>query len=191
MRAKTESAKFFLFCRMNAIVLTLPGLYNSGPEHWQTWWEKEYGFTRVNQKDWDTPILEDWIASIDAAVTKHPLDRVVLVGHSAACAAIAAWDAKYRRKIKGALLVAPSDTEAASYPAGPVGFKPMPVTPLGFPSLVIASTDDEYVSLDRAQYFANRWGSEFAFICKAGHINSASNLGKWPVGFELLNKLTR
>jgi predicted alpha/beta hydrolase family esterase len=191
MRAKTESAKFFLFCRMNAIVLTLPGLYNSGPEHWQTWWEKEYGFTRVNQKDWDTPILEDWIASIDAAVTKHPLDRVVLVGHSAACAAIAAWAAKYRRKIKGALLVAPSDTEAASYPAGPVGFKPMPVTPLGFPSLVIASTDDEYVSLDRAQYFANRWGSEFAFICKAGHINSASNLGKWPVGFELLNKLTR
>jgi predicted alpha/beta hydrolase family esterase len=67
----------------------------------------------------------------------------------------------------------------------------MPITPLGFPSLVIASTDDEYVSLERAQYFANRWGSEFAFICKAGHINSASNLGKWPVGFELLNKLAR
>lgn len=176
---------------MNAIVLTLPGLYNSGPEHWQTHWEKEHGFIRINQKDWDTPALEDWIASIDAAITNYPLDKVVLVGHSAACAAIAAWAAKHRRKIKGAMLVAPSDTEAPSYPAGPVGFSPMPIVPLGFPSLVVASNDDEYVTLERAQFFATRWGSEFAFLCKAGHINSASNLGKWQVGFELLEKLAR
>ena len=173
------------------IIFTLPGLYNSGPQHWQTHWEKEHGLIRINQRDWDTPDLAEWIATIDEVVTKYPVKNVVLVGHSSSCAAIAAWADKYKRKIKAAMLVAPSDTEAPSYPPGTKGFQPMPLNPLGFPSIVIASTDDQYVTLDRAQYFASRWGSEFAFICKAGHINSDSNLGNWPVGYQLLEKLAR
>jgi predicted alpha/beta hydrolase family esterase len=128
---------------------------------------------------------------IDEIVMQHTLKQVVLVGHSAACCAIANWAVKYKRKIKGALLVAPADTDAPSFPAGNTGFQPMPLQPLGFPSVVVGSTDDECVSLERARYFASRWGSEFVFLCKAGHINSASNLGKWVVGFELLNELTR
>jgi predicted alpha/beta hydrolase family esterase len=35
----------------------LPGLNNSGPQHWQTHWEQLYGFTRIQQMDWDTPPL--------------------------------------------------------------------------------------------------------------------------------------
>ena len=173
------------------IIFTLPGLYNSGPQHWQTYWEKEYGFTRINQRDWNTPDIEDWINNIDSIVARHQAKQVVLVAHSAACCALANWAGKFKRKIKGALLVAPSDTEAPSYPAGTVGFKPMSLDPLGFPSIVIASNNDEYVSLERARYFADRWGSEFAFICKAGHINSDSKLGNWAVGYQLLQRLTR
>lgn len=180
-----------IFVSMNSLVFTLPGLYNSGPGHWQTHWEKEHGFIRIQQQDWNTPDCDDWAAAIDKVVTQHTLKQVVLVGHSAACAAIAYWAEKYKRKIKGAMLVAPADPDAASFPKGPTGFSPMPLHPLGFPSVIVASTDDEYVSLERARHFADRWGSEFTFICKGGHINSASNLGNWMVGFELLKQIAK
>jgi uncharacterized protein len=176
---------------MNSVVFTLPGLYNSGPEHWQTHWENEHGLIRIQQKDWNTPECEDWINTIDAVVTQHPLKQVILVAHSAACCAVAYWAEKYKRKIKGALLVAPADPEAAIFPTGNSGFQPISLQPLGFPSVLVASTNDEYVSLERARYFADRWGSEFTFLCKAGHINSASNLGNWPAGFELLQQLDK
>lgn len=170
-------------------VFILPGLYNSGPQHWQTHWEKEYGFTRIQQRDWNTPLCEDWINTIDTAVTQHPLQQVILVGHSLACCAIAHWAKKYNRAIKGALLVAPSDPEAPSYPPGTTGFTPMPLEKLPFDSFVIASKNDEYVSYERAGYFASRWNSAFTHIGDAGHINAASNLGKWPDGYKILQLL--
>ena len=47
-----------------------------------------------------------------------------------------------------------------------------------FPSIVISSEDDEYISIERAAFFANCWSSEFVNIGKRGHINSASNIGE-------------
>ncbi len=32
-------------------VLTLPGWHGSGPEHWQTLWEQQSGYQRVQQHD--------------------------------------------------------------------------------------------------------------------------------------------
>ena len=66
---------------------------------------------------------------------------------------------------------------------------PMPFAPLPFPSIVVASTDDEYVSLPRAAQFAIAWGSRLEVLGALGHINSASNLGSWPEGFALLREL--
>ena len=94
-------------------IFTVPGLYNSGPQHWQTHWEKEHGFTRIEQQDWETPVCDDWLQTIDAVVTQHPLEKVILVGHSLACCTIVRWAEKYKRTIKGALLVGPSDVEAS------------------------------------------------------------------------------
>jgi uncharacterized protein len=170
-------------------VLVLPGLSNSGPQHWQTLWMARHpGFRRVEQKDWETPRCADWVANLDAAV-QHAGPQALLVAHSAACALVAHWVAAHGRKVRGALLVGPSDPEAASYPAGPTGFAPMPLVRLPFPSTVVASTDDPYVSLGRAELFARSWGSRFVNIGKAGHINSASGLGGWPRGLELLEEL--
>ena len=45
---------------MELIVFNLPGLYNSGPQHWQTYWENEYGFKRIEQNNWDEPVCDDW-----------------------------------------------------------------------------------------------------------------------------------
>ncbi len=65
----------------------------------------------------------------------------------------------------------------------------MPLQKLSFPSIVVASTNDEYVSLARSRYFAQCWGSQFVNLGAMGHINSATNLKHWPQGLQLLLKL--
>lgn len=170
-------------------IFTVPGLFNSGPQHWQTHWENEYGFVRIEQQDWETPVCDDWLQTIDAVVNQQPLNKVVLIGHSLACCTIVRWSEKYNRIIKGVLLVAPSDVEAPSYPPGTTGFSPMPKFKLPFPSIIIASSNDEYVTFERAKEFAGNWGSEFINAGELGHINSTSDLGLWPFGYTYLKRL--
>ena len=170
-------------------VLIVPGLGNSGEGHWQTIWEQTRGFERVQQNDWETPVREDWVARLDEAVVAAGTEDVVLVGHSLACCTIVNWAAAHPRKIRGALLVAPSDTEADSYPPGTKGFTPMPLNRLPFRSIAVASTNDFYVTPERARQFADAWGSELVVIGPAGHINVASGFGEWPEGLVLLNQL--
>jgi uncharacterized protein len=167
----------------------VPGLGNSGEEHWQTYFEtKGSNFVRINQKEWDSPNCEDWIQTIDATLTDIDLSTVVLIGHSLACCTIAHWAKRYGKKIKGALLVAPSDLDAPNYNFPTVGFSPTPVDKIPFKTIVVASTNDEWVSFERAQYFTTNWGSDMVNIGEAGHINAASGFGKWDEGFKLLEK---
>jgi predicted alpha/beta hydrolase family esterase len=173
----------------NPIVLIHPGLNNSGPQHWQTRWEQEHGFTRIQQQEWDTPVCEDWITTLDHTITQYRFEQVIIVAHSLACCTVAHWAHRFNRVIKGALLVGPSDVEAPSYPPGTTGFQPMPLNKLPFPTVTVASTDDEYVTIERAQQFADAWGSRLVNIGNHGHINSLSNLGSWPEGFALLQQL--
>lgn len=170
--------------------LILPGLYNSGPEHWQSIWEaRNQELRRVIQDDWDKPRCADWIARLEEEVRVTP--GAVLVAHSSSCALIAHWVSRHgpQGRIKGALLVGPSDPEAPSYPEGPEGFAPMPLLRLPFPSVVVASTDDPYVTPERARHFAAAWGSRLVTLENAGHINGQSGLGAWPEGFALLQEL--
>jgi serine hydrolase len=170
-------------------VLILPGLYNSGPEHWQSRWEAAHrSFRRVVQSDWETPRRKDWVARLDEEVRATP--DAVLVAHSSSCALVAHWASTCpAAPVHGALLVAPSDPEGPAYPKGPTGFAPMPMQRLAFPTIVVASTDDIYVTMDRAQSFAGAWGSRLVNIGSAGHINSQSALGDWPFGLTLLEEL--
>lgn len=170
-------------------VLLIPGLWDSGPQHWQSFWERDTAlFQRIRQRDWNTPHVDDWVATLDEVISASD-GPVVLAAHSLACCLVAHWASRHSRPIQGALLVAPSDVEAPSYPSGTTGFAPMPLNRLPFPSIVVASTDDEYVSLERARYFAEHWGSRFEVAGALGHINSASNLGDWPYGRALLDQL--
>jgi predicted alpha/beta hydrolase family esterase len=88
------------------------------------------------------------------------------------------------------MLVAPADVNREG-PAGRllVGFSPIPRQRLPFPSLVVASRDDPYVEIDRAQAFARGWGSEFVDLGRAGHINVESGHGPWMKGRALLRGL--
>ncbi|MEA2238430.1 MAG: serine hydrolase [Thermoanaerobaculia bacterium] len=168
-------------------VLTIPGLWNSGPEHWQTHWEAKHpSFRRVKQRDFDRPDRDEWVATLDAAV-RACTEPPVLASHSLGCSLVAQWAIdRGGRGVRGAFLVGPSDVEAPDYPIEGRSFSHMPLAKLPFPSIVVASTNDEFVSVKRAQFFANAWGSRLVFIGDAGHINGASGYGPWPEGERML-----
>lgn len=175
---------------MEVNVLTAPGLNGSGPLHWQSIWEKTSGYKRIDQQNWDAPVMAEWVKTIEDAVAEAGPD-VVIAAHSLGCIALAYWAQQTKLRIKGALLVAPADTERPGFPPVARGFAPIPLTPLPFKSIVVSSTNDEYASLERAKSFANAWGSRFVNAGPTGHINADSDLGEWPKGQVLLTELVR
>ena len=169
--------------------LILPGLGGSGPDHWQSRWEKRYGYARVEQASWDAPSLDEWSATLDERVHRATAP-VVLVAHSLACSLIAHWSASASRLPLAALLVAPADIDAFVATLPQVrSFAPVSLRRLPFATTVVASDDDPYVTLERAEHFARCWGSELARIGAAGHINAESGLDDWQHGHSLLDAL--
>lgn len=177
---------------MECDILILSGLWNSGPGHWQTLWQKQYpAWTRAPHRDWNSPDRNEWVAELDAAIAACS-GRPILVAHSLACMLVAQWARSGSHlQVAGAFLVAPSDTEAASFPIDAGGFKPVPLDPLPFPSVVVTSSNDPYVTTDRARTFAAGWGSDLVEIGPAGHINGDSGYGPWPEGAALLDAFCR
>ncbi|GAB3234834.1 alpha/beta hydrolase [Hymenobacter seoulensis] len=173
---------------MQPTILIVPGLGNSGPEHWQTHWEQHYGYQRVQQGNWDNPVLADSVQAVEDAVTTAGPD-VVLVGHSLGCIAIAHWATTTQHRIKGALLVAPADVDRPDMPPEVMNFAPIPLARLPFPSIVVTSTTDEYITVARAEQLAQAWGSRLVNVGPLGHINSETALGLWPEGYALLQEL--
>ena len=65
----------------------------------------------------------------------------------------------------------------------------MPLEKLPFHSVMVASTDDPYVTRARSEFLARCWGSRLIQIAKAGHINARSGHGPWPEGEAWLERL--
>jgi predicted alpha/beta hydrolase family esterase len=177
---------------MQCDILIVAGLWNSGPQHWQTHWERTYpAWTRVAHRDWNCPERDEWVAELDAAIAACQ-GRPILVAHSLGCMLAVQWaHSGSPLKVSGAFLVAPADPEAPSYPIQPNGFSPVPLAPLPFPSIVVASTDDPFASLERSRAFAGAWGSRLVEIGAAGHVNPDSGYGAWPQGEHLLEEFCR
>ena len=176
---------------MTCDVLILPGLFNSGPHHWQSLWhERNPAWRRAEHRDWTNPDRDEWVAEMEEAIAGCS-GAPVLVAHSLGCMLVAQWaQSGSALQVAGAMLVAPSDVEAASYPVDANGFLPIPMHPLPFPSLVVASTNDEYADLTRSQAWARAWGSEFVAIEDGGHLNGDAGYGPWPEGLKLLEKFS-
>lgn len=79
--------------------------------------------------------------------------------------------------------------EATHYTFPATGFSSMPKTKINFKTIVVASTNDPWVSIERAKYFADQWESDFINIGNAGHINTASGHYQWHDGLKILKML--
>jgi uncharacterized protein len=175
---------------MRAQFLIVPGLGGSGPDHWQSRWERAFpGARRVEQLDWNRPILPRWLEQLAAAVSSTP--GAILVGHSLGCALIAHL-ARRRPELRigGALLVAPADVDRAGRVLPQVDdFAPMPTGKLPFRTVVVASMNDPYMTIERARFLANAWGAGLVNAGSCGHINMAAGFGPWPAGERILDEL--
>jgi len=164
-------------------VLVAPGLHNSGPEHWQSRWQRLYSrFERVGQDDWDVPDLAAWSARVSAS-RRQDRRPTLIVAHSFGCLASAHSIAADPTQVAGVLLVAPADPDKFGVAAR------LPQRDLGCPSIMIASTNDPWMSLEKAALWARRWGSDFVNGGALGHINAESGLGEWLFGQQQLQLL--
>ena len=173
-------------------LIIVPGLGDSGPQHWQTLWEHKYAAARVRQDDPDAPTPESWSARLQEVIEATP-GELVLVGHSMGVHAVVQWARRYggHERVRGALLVSPPDNDdpaiQAEFP-NVLPMAPVPMQPLPFPALVVASENDPYVTLGRAEQMAAAWDAEFIGAGEAGHLNVASGHGHWEEGEVLLSE---
>lgn len=184
---------------MRYTTLIVPGFHDSGPEHWQSWLERQLpDARRVSGIDWEAPVLARWAAEVRREIDAAG-GAVWLVAHSFGCLASVVAAADRPEKVAGALLVAPADP-ARFGPLGLAGVEAsagkdvaggLPQSALGFPSAVVASTDDPWAKFTVAAYWADRWGSRLINAGCAGHINPESGFGPWPEGLELLLSMRR
>lgn len=175
------------------LILIIPGLNDSGPEHWQSRWERERpNAARVDLGMWDNPHRNTWVNKLNLAI--YRADRpVVLVAHSLGCLTVAWW-AHYEQPspdgpVIGALLVAPPDVDRPGLDPRLAGFGACPRAPLPFASTLVASRNDPYCTQRSAISLARDWGSRFADVGDSGHINVESGHGHWPEGERLLDQL--
>lgn len=170
--------------------LLLPGWQNSGPDHWQSRWEALHGYHRVDQHDWMRPLRGDWSARLEETVADAD-GPVLLVAHSLGCILTAWWAAhsRHTQRVAGALLVAPPDIERDDNRQQIPGWAPPARQRLPFRSILVASSDDPFGSLEGASRLAADWGADFVSLGPKGHINADSGLGDWEEGHVLLLSL--
>lgn len=174
------------------LILTVPGLDNSGPGHWQTRWEQSLPDCRRAELGlWDSPHRNTWVNQLNMAILRAGRP-VVLAAHSLGCHAVAWW-AEYEGPepgtVIGALLVAPPDVEDRPLDRRLTRFAPLAPSELPFPSILVASGNDPYADLAQSRHMARIWGSKFVDAGAAGHLNAQSELGDWALGRLLLNRL--
>ncbi len=176
---------------MTPHLLIIPGLGDSGEKHWQSFWLQKFpNSSKVIQDNWDEPKLDQWLACLDENIQQLK-EPTILVAHSLAVSLVMHWVAQNNNpNIIGALLVAPADVNSPEHtPDFLRHFSPIPTQVVSFPSLVIGTENDTYISLERARELASAWGSDFVNIGQKGHINSESDLGFWEEGQALLQQL--
>lgn len=165
------------------LVLMVPGRGNSEPEHWQSIIESRLpGVRRVPQDDWNSPSLDQWSSNIDRAVRTldHP---PLLVAHSFGCLAAAYAQIALGTPVGATLFVTPADPQRFG-----LSFDLFAKT-LARPGVLIASDNDPWLTLEKAERLADDWGVRCVNLGPAGHINVASGHGVWPLGKTLIESM--
>lgn len=173
-------------------LLIIPGLGDSDEKHWQSFWLKKFtNSTKVIQDNWEQPQLHDWLDRLSETIQRIE-EPTILVAHSLAVSLVMHWASKNSNpNIVGAMLVAPADVDSPEHtPDFLRNFSPIPTQAVPFPTLVVGTENDTYMSLERAKELATYWGSDFINVGQKGHINSDSELEYWEDGQNYLQQLT-
>jgi uncharacterized protein len=165
-------------------IIIVPGLYNSGSDHWQSWLEGQLPQARrIQVEAWDQPSLESWCDGILACLS--PWESSLLVAHSFGCLASIRAARLWPQAISGLALVAPADPE--KFGLSPARF----FEPLATRSVLVGSEDDPWLGFAKAERLAHALGADFINLGRAGHINARSGFGAWPGGLKLVQGLRR
>ena len=90
-------------------ILIVPGLHNSGPQHWQSLWHQQYPhWLRVTGQTWERADLATWSQRV-ADLLLASDEPLHLVAHSFGSLASIAAAARHPEKIASLFLVAPAD----------------------------------------------------------------------------------
>lgn len=174
--------------------LIVPGVGGSNDEHWQSWLQRQLmSCSRVQQQDWNRPILNDWIANfIDTiAAIQAPIQ---IVAHSFGCLTTVAALHQYpeiNAKIKKLVLVAPANPSRFSKQ----GFAEDGVENyatyfhqfnIQVPTAMLISENDPWLNLIDAQHLAKSWNIKPSNLGRVGHINVDSGFGAFPELYDYL-----
>jgi predicted alpha/beta hydrolase family esterase len=177
-------------------LVIVPGLRGHVEDHWQT---------RLAAKLPDAVVVPSFgRAKRDLAGRVADLHRVIqdaagpvtIVAHSAGVLTTLHWARRHDLPVRGALLATPPDLARPLGPEYPTleeleesGWLPIPLSPLNFPSIVAASTNDPLSDFENVRSLAQAWGSHFIDVGPVGHLNPASGYGDWPGAEALLHVL--
>lgn len=174
--------------------IIVPGVGGSDSDHWQSWLQRELmSCSRVQQKDWNLPILKDWMKSFVTLVAKTEAP-IQIVAHSFGCltsVAALTQHPELTSKIKKLILVAPanparfgangfarnSPNDYATY------FHQLKIA---VPTEMIISENDPWLNFDDALALAKAWRIKPRNLGQVGHINVASGFGSFPEIYDHL-----
>jgi hypothetical protein len=175
-------------------VLILHGWGGSDFPHWQSWLASEiaknYGcvsFLKLSNIDF--PNKNEWIEELTEELKNFKPDIVVC--HS--LANILWFHLCNELKITKAeklFLVAPPSLECKIEELKSFFPCEIPTNLYAKETLLVASTNDPYMSLDEATLLAKNLEVEMLILQNAGHINTDSGYGEWPWILEEIKNIS-
>jgi predicted alpha/beta hydrolase family esterase len=178
------------------VIVTVPGLRGHVDDHWQTRLAARVPDVRpVRPLGRDNPSLADRVAALQDTVSQAA-GPVIIVAHSAGVLVTVHWAIDHGHSVIGALLATPPDLASPLPPEYPsldelreLGWLPIPLLPLRFPSVVATSSNDTLSEPSRVRGFADAWGSRVHDLGPVGHLNPASGFGDWPEAETLVEDI--
>ena len=172
----------------------VPGVGGSEHAHWQSWLQRQLmSCSRVQQQDWNTPVLQNWISEF--VNTVRPIQgHIQIVAHSFGCLTTVAALAQHpelNQKIKNLILVAPANPARF----GEAGFardsqqdyqRYFHQLKIAVPTTFLMSENDPWLKFEDAKCLAKAWKLDPINLGQVGHINVASGFGPFPEIYDYL-----
>jgi len=176
-------------------ILILHGWGGSDFPHWQSWLSgeiaKDYGcvsFLKLSNPDF--PNKNEWIEELTEEL-KNFKPNIVVCHSLANILWFHLCNELKITKIEKLFLVAPPSLECKVEELKSFFPCKIPTNLYAKEALLVASTNDPYMSLDEASLLASSLGVEMVILQNAGHINTDGGYGEWPWMLEEIKNISQ